>query len=49
MLDELKGHNGERLGAVVWHPQATLTQSSEAVNLATSGADFSVQLWDLSG
>lgn len=49
MLDELKGHEGERLGSVVWHPQATLSQSPESLNLATSGADFNIQLWNLSG
>lgn len=49
MLDELKGHNGERIGGVAWHPQATLSQSPESVNLASSGADFNIQLWNLSG
>ncbi|KAK9898308.1 WD40 repeat-like protein [Cystobasidium minutum MCA 4210] len=49
MLDELKGHNGERIGGVAWHPQATLSQSPEAVNVASSGADFNIQLWNLAG
>lgn len=49
MLDELKGHKGERIGGVAWHPQATLSQSPESVNLASSGADFNIQLWNLSG
>lgn len=48
-LEELKGHNGERLGAVLWHPRATVGQSREALNLATSGADFNIQLWNLAG
>lgn len=48
-MEELKGHNGERIGQVAWHPFATLTQSRESLNLATSGADFNIQLWNLAG
>jgi len=48
-LEELKGHNGERIGQVAWHPFATLSQSRESLNLATSGADSNIQLWNLSG
>ncbi|CAE6521223.1 unnamed protein product [Rhizoctonia solani] len=39
--------HGDRVGGVAWHPQATLSQSSDAVNLATGGADLEVSLWSL--
>lgn len=42
-----KGHNVERIGGVAWHPQATQTQSSTSVNLASGGADGNVCLWPL--
>ncbi|GAA5910966.1 hypothetical protein JCM6882_006732 [Rhodosporidiobolus microsporus] len=42
----LKGHK-ERIGGVAWHPQATLSQASSAVNFATSGADNEIRLWGL--
>ncbi|QRW16899.1 U4/U6 small nuclear ribonucleoprotein Prp4 [Rhizoctonia solani] len=32
---------------VAWHPQATLSQSADAINLATGGADLEVSLWSL--
>ncbi|GAA6027268.1 hypothetical protein JCM8097_002541 [Rhodosporidiobolus ruineniae] len=44
----LKGHK-ERIGGVAWHPQATLSQSSSALNFATSGADNDIRLWNLDG
>lgn len=49
LLDELKGNDAQRIGGVAWHPHATLSQSRDAVNLATSGADTNIQLWSLSG
>ncbi|BGP16041.1 hypothetical protein JCM10213_006823 [Rhodosporidiobolus nylandii] len=42
----LKGHK-ERISGVAWHPEATLSQSSSAVNFATSGADNEIRLWNL--
>lgn len=46
-LATLKGHQVERIGGLAWHPQATLSQSSSSVNLATGGADGNVCLWPL--
>lgn len=46
-LATLKGHNNERLGGLAWHPQATLSQSPSALNLATGAADNNVCLWPL--
>ncbi|KAI9485384.1 MAG: WD40-repeat-containing domain protein [Benjaminiella poitrasii] len=42
----LKGHN-DKVGGVVFHPQATLSQEKSALNLASSGADEVIQLWNL--
>ena len=42
----LRGHN-ERVGAIAFHPQATLTQSPSALNMASCAADGTVCLWDL--
>ncbi|KAG8706525.1 hypothetical protein FRC08_001000 [Ceratobasidium sp. 394] len=39
--------HGDRVGGVAWHPQATLSQSPESVNLVTGGADCQVCLWSL--
>ncbi|ELU44280.1 U4/U6 snRNP-specific spliceosomal protein [Rhizoctonia solani AG-1 IA] len=39
--------HGDRVGGVAWHPQATLSQSADAINLATGGADLEVSLWSL--
>ncbi|KAG9313055.1 WD40-repeat-containing domain protein [Chiua virens] len=33
---------------VAWHPQATLTQSEDSVNLVSGASDMSVNLWSLS-
>jgi hypothetical protein len=40
------GH-ADRIGGVAWHPQATLSQSEEAVNFATGAADGLVKIWSL--
>lgn len=37
----------DRLSGLAWHPRATLTQSSSALNLATGAADSTVCLWSL--
>jgi len=41
-----RGH-GDRVGGVAWHPQATLSQSEDAVNFVTGAADGLVKLWSL--
>lgn len=40
------GH-GDRVGGVAWHPQATLTQGADLVNLVSGAADKNVHLWSL--
>lgn len=42
----LKGHT-QRVSCITWHPEATLSQDTAAVNLATSDADGVVRLWNL--
>ena len=42
----LRGHS-DRIGGVAWHPQATLSQGGEVVNLASGGGEGSVNLWSL--
>ncbi|MCO5605210.1 hypothetical protein L7F22_059390 [Adiantum nelumboides] len=42
----LRGHN-DKVGGLAWHPRATVSQSSAAVNLATGAADANVLLWSL--
>ncbi|KAI0924703.1 hypothetical protein AcV7_007320 [Taiwanofungus camphoratus] len=42
----LRGHN-DRVGGVAWHPQATLTQSEDTVNLVSGAGDMSVNLWSI--
>ncbi|KAI8970366.1 WD40-repeat-containing domain protein [Mycotypha africana] len=42
----LKGHN-DKVGGVVFHPEATITQEKSALNIATSGAEGEIQLWNL--
>lgn len=42
----MRGH-ADRVGGVAWHPQATLSQSEEAVNFATGAADGLVKIWSL--
>jgi len=45
-ISVLKGHK-ERVQHVKFHPQATISQSSSALNLASCGADRTVKLWSL--
>lgn len=40
------GHT-DRVGGVAWHPQATLSQSEDAVNMVSGAADQTVNLWSL--
>lgn len=40
------GHNCN-VGAIVFHPHATLTQSETCVNMASCSTDGTVKLWDL--
>lgn len=42
----MRGHT-DRIGGVAWHPQATLTQSEDAVNLVSGGGDLNIHLWSL--
>ena len=42
----LRGHN-ERVGAIVFHPECTLSLTPSVLNLASCAADGSVCLWDL--
>ncbi|KAI8901232.1 hypothetical protein BC833DRAFT_617770 [Globomyces pollinis-pini] len=45
-LLSLKGHR-DRVSGLDWHPQATLSQSPNAVNLVTGATDGGVHLWSL--
>ena len=40
------GHT-DRVGGMAWHPQATLSQSEDAVNMVSGAADLTVNLWSL--
>lgn len=42
----LTGHE-DRVSGLAWHPRATLSQSTSAVNLATGAGDGAVCLWSL--
>ncbi|KXN87402.1 U4/U6 small nuclear ribonucleoprotein Prp4 [Leucoagaricus sp. SymC.cos] len=42
----LRGHN-DKVSGVAWHPQATLTQSTDAVNLASGAGEGNVDLWSM--
>ena len=42
----LLGHN-DRVGGVAWHPQATLSQSVDSVNLVSGAGDMCVNVWSL--
>lgn len=35
------------MGGVAWHPQATLTQSPDLVNLVSGGGEGNVNLWSI--
>ncbi|KZT18652.1 U4/U6 snRNP-specific spliceosomal protein [Neolentinus lepideus HHB14362 ss-1] len=45
-IKTLRGHS-DRVGGVAWHPQATLTQSKDAVNLVSGAGDTNLHLWSL--
>ena len=42
----LLGHS-DRVGGVAWHPQATLSQSVDSVNLVSGAGDACVIVWSL--
>lgn len=42
----LRGHS-DRVGGISWHPEATLSQSSDALNMASGGGEGVVHLWSL--
>ncbi|KAH9983889.1 U4/U6 snRNP-specific spliceosomal protein [Russula compacta] len=43
----LRGHS-DRVGGVAWHPQATLSQSTDSANLVSGAGDACVNVWSLS-
>ena len=45
-IRSLRGHS-DRVGGVAWHPQATLSQSPNLVNLVSGGGEGSVNLWSI--
>jgi U4/U6 small nuclear ribonucleoprotein PRP4 len=42
----LRGHN-DKAGWITWHPNACISQSASAINLASCAHDGSVSLWNL--
>lgn len=46
LIRTLRGHNCN-VGAIVFHPQATLSQSDTSVCMASCSTDGTVKLWDL--
>ncbi|CAB1318693.1 unnamed protein product [Coregonus sp. 'balchen'] len=46
LIRTLRGHN-THVGAICFHPQATLTLDDSDVNMASCAADGSVKLWSL--
>ncbi len=46
LIRVLRGHQ-ERAGAIVFHPQATISLPSTALAMASCAADGSVCLWNL--
>lgn len=42
----LLGHS-DRVGGVAWHPQATLSQSTDSVNLVSGAGDACINVWSL--
>lgn len=48
VLSFFTGHS-DRVGGVAWHPQATLSQAEDLVNLVSGGGEGNVLLWSLNG
>lgn len=46
LIRTLRGHNCN-VGAIVFHPESTLSLSATECNMATCASDGSVKLWDL--
>ncbi|XP_060071892.1 U4/U6 small nuclear ribonucleoprotein Prp4-like [Ylistrum balloti] len=46
LIRQLRGHNGN-VGAIVFHPQATISLDEKACCMASCGQDGSVKLWNL--
>jgi len=46
IVSTLSGHS-EKVSGVAWHPQATLTQSPDAVNLASGAVEGNINLWSM--
>ncbi|PPQ98243.1 hypothetical protein CVT26_003414 [Gymnopilus dilepis] len=45
-IRSLRGHN-DKVGGVAWHPQATISQGADVVNLVSGGGEGNVNLWSL--
>ncbi|KAH6915982.1 U4/U6 snRNP-specific spliceosomal protein [Coprinopsis sp. MPI-PUGE-AT-0042] len=45
-IKALRGHS-DKVSGVAWHPQATLSQSPDAVNLVSGAGEGAVNLWSL--
>ena len=45
-IRSLKGHN-ERVGAIIFHPQSTISLDKSAANMVSCGVDGVIQLWNL--
>ncbi|KAL0575970.1 hypothetical protein V5O48_006004 [Marasmius crinis-equi] len=45
-IRSLRGHS-DRVGGVAWHPEATLSQGADLVNLASGAGEGNVHLWSL--
>ena len=45
-IKALRGHT-DKVSGVAWHPQATLSQSPDAVNLVSGAGEGAVNLWSL--
>ncbi|KIY63575.1 U4/U6 snRNP-specific spliceosomal protein [Cylindrobasidium torrendii FP15055 ss-10] len=45
-IRSLRGHS-DRVGGLAWHPQATIGQGDDLVNLASGAGDGQVNLWNL--
>ena len=46
LIKTLRGHNS-RVGAIVFHPQATISLETNVPSMASCGTDGDVRLWNL--
>lgn len=47
MIVRISSGHSEKVSGVAWHPQATLTQSPDVVNLASGAVEGNVNLWSM--